>query len=77
MHSAKKLFPNKRFDSIVSLERKGNDWEAIVELVERKAVPDTQDLLGRYELKMSGGKELQSYKQISLRHRGDTKSDRE
>lgn len=71
---AKLLLPNKPFVSIVSLQKKGNDWDAIIEVLERKAVPDSQDLLGWYEIKLSGGKEVESYKQIGLRHRNDTKA---
>jgi hypothetical protein len=31
----------------------GGGWRVLVEVVEREAVPDTNDILGRYELKLS------------------------
>ncbi len=44
---------------------------AEVEVVERKSVPDTQDILGRYEMKFDLEGELLGYKRIMLRRRSD------
>jgi Gas vesicle synthesis protein GvpO. len=42
------------FDGITSVERaEGGGWRALFEVVERSAVPDTQDIIGRYELHLS------------------------
>ena len=67
---AETLF-NKKVDSIVSVSKDGEGWMAEAEILERKAVPDTQDILGRYEMKFDDGGELQGYRRIGLRHRFD------
>ena len=69
--TAKILLPNKPFESIASLEKKGNDWEAIIEVVERRAIPDSQDIIGRYLFKLVNGKDVESWKQIGFRRRNE------
>ncbi|HOV51853.1 MAG: Gas vesicle synthesis protein GvpO [Methanosaeta sp. PtaB.Bin018] len=61
----------KKLDAIVSLNREPDGWLAEVELVERKSIPDTQDILGRYEMMFDLDGELLSYKRIMLRRRSD------
>jgi len=61
----------KSMDSIISLNKEQDGWLAEVEVVERKSVPDTQDILGRYEMKFNEGGELQGYRRIKLRRRLD------
>jgi hypothetical protein len=67
---AETLF-NKKVDSIVSTFKDGDGWIVEAEILERKAVPDTQDILGRYEMKFDSSCELQGYRRIGLRHRSD------
>ena len=62
---------NKRLDSIISLNKDPEGWMAEVEVLERKSVPDTQDILGRYEMKFDPDGELLGYKRIMLRRRAD------
>jgi hypothetical protein len=62
---------NKKLDSIISLNKDPEGWMAEVEVLERKSVPDTQDILGRYEMKFDDGGELLGYKRIMLRRRSD------
>ncbi len=40
-------------------------------MLERKSIPDTQDILGRYEMKFDEEGELLGYKRIMLRRRSD------
>jgi hypothetical protein len=50
------------FDGITSVERADDGgWRAVFEVVERSAVPDTQDIIGRYELLLSPSGEIQEY----------------
>ncbi|ESS05978.1 MAG: gas vesicle synthesis protein GvpO [uncultured archaeon A07HB70] len=50
------------FDGITSVERTEDDrWRAVFEVVERSAVPDTQDIIGRYELYLSTTGEVEEY----------------
>ena len=67
---AETLF-NKKVDSIVSISKDGEGWMVESEILERRAIPDTQDILGKYEMKFDDGGELQSYRRIGLRHRSD------
>jgi hypothetical protein len=62
---------NKRLDSIISLNKDPEGWMAEVEVLERKSVPDTQDILGRYEMKFDPDGDLLGYKRIMLRRRSD------
>jgi hypothetical protein len=62
---------NKKAEGITSISREGEEWKVMVEVLERKAVPDTQDILSTYELKLSGDIDLIGYKRVGLRHRGD------
>lgn len=61
----------KNLDSIISLNKDPEGWMAEVEVLERKSVPDTQDILGRYEMKFDLEGELLGYKRIMLRRRSD------
>jgi hypothetical protein len=61
----------KDFDSVVSLNKGPEGWLAEVEVLERKSVPDTQDILGRYEMKFDEDGELLGYRRIMLRRRSD------
>ncbi len=50
------------FDGITSVERaEGGGWRALFEVVERSAVPDTQDIIGRYELHLSRTGTVEEY----------------
>jgi len=61
----------KNLDSVISLNQKEGGWLAEVEVLERKSVPDTQDIQGRYEMKFEEGGELLGYRRIMLRRRSD------
>jgi hypothetical protein len=61
----------KSLDSIISLNKNEGGWLAEVEMLERKSVPDTQDILGRYEMKFDEQGELLGYRRIMLRRRSD------
>jgi len=62
---------DKKLETVVSMSKEEKGWKAVVEALERKAVPDTQDLLGRYELTFSEDGELLGYKQVLIRRRQD------
>ena len=61
----------KKVESVVEMLKEAKVWKAVVEVLERKAVPDTQDLLGRYELTLNEGGELLGHKQVLVRRRQD------
>lgn len=50
------------FDGITRVEPTDDGgWHTVFEVVERSAVPDTQDLIGRYELTLSGTGDVEEY----------------
>ena len=70
LSSLKELI-NKPMEQVVSVVKDGQGWKVVVEALERRAVPNSQDLLGRYELKFTAGGQLLNYRQVMLRHRID------
>jgi len=57
--------------SVVSARKTEDGWQLTIELIERKAVPDTQDLLGTYEVSLDSYGELTSYERTDIRRRMD------
>jgi hypothetical protein len=50
------------FDGITTVERADEGgWHTVFEVVERSAVPDTQDTIGRYELFLSATGAVREY----------------
>jgi uncharacterized membrane-anchored protein len=62
---------NKRVESIVNITKEEKGWKALIEVLERKAVPDTHDLLGRYEVTMDSNGKVLKYNQTLIRYRSD------
>ena len=62
---------SKKPDTIISIEEGDKDWIVVVEVLERKVIPGTQDLLGRYEIKLDKKGELLGWKQTLIRVRSD------
>lgn len=69
--------------SVVSVDRDRNrgdeeddeGWVAAVEILERKSVPDTQDILGRYEISLDADHEITSYRRTHRYRRDDMDQD--
>ena len=59
-------------DGLTSITRKNDGWTLSIEVLERKAIPDTMDILGLYEITMTNDGELLSLERKKLRKRGDT-----
>ncbi|MDI6917842.1 MAG: gas vesicle protein GvpO [Thermoplasmatales archaeon] len=62
---------NKKPESVISVNKEGKEWKVLAEVLERRAVPDTQDILGRYELRLDEKGELLRYKQVLTKRRAD------
>ena len=71
VNQAAETMLEKKLDSIISLNKEAEGWVAEIEVLERKSVPDTQDIMGRYEMKFDLDGELLGYKRIMLRRRAD------
>lgn len=65
----------RELDGVVGLSRNDDGWQVTVEVVERSAVPDTQDILGQYEVDLGGDREVTGYRRIDRYRRGDTQRD--
>jgi hypothetical protein len=61
----------KKVEGVTGMAREEGEWRAFVEVLERKAVPDTQDILGVYEFSLDVGGELIGYRRVELRRRSD------
>lgn len=57
--------------SITGAIKTDQGWRVTMELVERKAIPDTQDLLGVYEMLLDDEGHLTGYERIRMRRRMD------
>lgn len=63
---------NKKIDNVTGISRDGEDWTASVDVVERNSIPDTQDLIGTYEVKLNASLDILSYRRTGVRRRGDS-----
>lgn len=60
------------FDGVSEISPTEEGWCAVVEVVERSSVPDTQDVLGRYEIDLDTDGVVQGYRRLDRYRRGDT-----
>jgi hypothetical protein len=63
---------NRKIDSVTGVSRDGDEWIATVDVVERNAIPDTQDIIGTYETRLNDGLNVLSYRRTGVRRRGDS-----
>jgi len=66
-----KKYISKEPETIINVEEKAGEWTVTVEVLERKAIPDTQDLLGRYVIRLNKNGELIGWTQQMIRKRCD------
>ena len=66
-----KKYVHKDPETVIGIETEEGEWKVTVEAIERKAVPDTQDILGRYEIRLNKNGELVGWTQKMIRKRGD------
>jgi len=67
-----KKFISKNPETVVDIKEKNEEWAVTVEVLERKAIPDTQDILGRYVIRLNKNGELIGWTQNMIRKRSDT-----
>lgn len=60
------------FDGVSEISPMDDGWRAVIEVVERSAVPDTQDIIGRYEIELDENGVVQGYRRLDRYRRGDT-----
>lgn len=59
----------REFDAVSEIAPTDDGWRAVVEVVERRSVPDTQDILGRYEIELDENATVHGYRRLD-RYRG-------
>ena len=57
--------------NVVTASRNNGGWQMTIELVERKAIPDTQDILGMYDVILDDTGDIVSYLRKNMRRRMD------
>lgn len=62
------------FDGVSEISPTEDGWRAIVEVIERASIPDTQDVLGRYEIDLDEDGVVQGYRRLDRYRRGDTQA---
>jgi len=62
----------KPADGVTGLSKTDGGWTILLEALERKAIPDTMDVLGLYELRMDDEGNLLGLDRKKLRKRGET-----
>ncbi|MGQ3413376.1 gas vesicle protein GvpO, halophile-type [Natrinema versiforme] len=60
------------FDGVSEISPTDDGWRAVVEVVERRAVPDTQDIIGRYVIELDTEATVHGYRRLDRYRRGDT-----
>ena len=59
-------------NTVMGLSKAEGEWVVSLEAVERKAIPDTMDVLGLYELRLDSEGNLLGFERKKLRKRGET-----
>lgn len=60
-------------EDVIEVGQAGDGWRVVIEVVEREAVPDTQDILGRYEFVVSADGRIDGYELVDRYRRGGMK----
>jgi len=59
-------------DGIIGLSKTEEGWVVLLEALERRAIPDTMDVLGVYEVRLDSEGNFLSFERKKLRKRGET-----
>lgn len=62
---------------VIGAAKRDDGWHVTVELIERKGIPDAQDLLGVYEAILDEKGGMLSYQRKKVRRRSDTMEEAE
>ena len=59
-------------DGVIGLSKTEEGWVVLLEALERRAIPDTMDVLGMYEVRLDSEGNLLGFDRKKLRKRGET-----
>jgi hypothetical protein len=62
---------NLKVSVISSVSPEDDGWRVTAELIERRGVPDTNDQIGVYDLRLDAAGTVLRYERTRLRRRGD------
>jgi hypothetical protein len=62
-------------NGVTGVSKTEDGWAVLLEALERKAIPDTMDVLGLYELRLDNEGNLLGFDRRKLRKRGETKEE--
>ncbi len=68
---------NLEMNNVISCERTEEGWRLAAELIERKSLPDTQDILGIYEVLLDDDGSMTAYDRKKVRRRQDLEEEYE
>ena len=68
---------NLEMNNVISCERTEEGWRLAAELIERKSLPDTQDILGIYEVLLDDDGNMTGYDRKKVRRRQDLEEEYE
>ena len=62
-------------DGVIGLSKTEEGWVVSLEALERRAIPDTMDVLGLYEVRLDNEGNFLSFDRKKLRKRGETEQE--
>jgi len=62
-------------NGIIGLSKTEDGWVVSLEALERRAIPDTMDVLGLYQVRLDNEGNLLGFDRKKLRKRGDTEEE--
>ena len=63
--------------STVSAEKEGDGWLVIMEVIEKRSIPDSMDILAKYETRLDAEGNMEDFKRTGMRKRIDVSKDEE
>jgi hypothetical protein len=65
-----------QFEGIIKAETSDSGgWRTVVEVIERSAIPDTQDIIGRYEIILDAAGKVTGYELLERYRRNEMKKE--
>jgi len=62
-------------EGVIGLSKVEEGWAVSLEALERRAIPDSMDVLGLFEVRLDNEGNLLAFERKKLRKRGDTKEE--
>lgn len=62
---------DKPFTGAMGATKEGKGWRVLTEVIERRAMIDTEDIIGIYEVRLDENGEVMGFERIGLRSRKD------